>query len=251
MRSTLVPMGPGKTGSAEVVPLVQQGFSAPAYTHTAGLQLPLDFGQPGAECLDTDGLGVTFGSGRVPGHAPGPRADGNGRPSPDPLDPGQQGAAFGQQVPVREPEASSLVRVSAPAHREDDFAVSACLRTRRDSALPLASSLPSAHRAARSADASEPRCSPASRSTAASASGTRSRVRTRAPAGGATTNGSVIVRSALTRHHRRSGASLLAGRCSAARTREPSTPGSAPTGGHKAGHRTRSAPPPCPLPSRR
>jgi hypothetical protein len=96
---------------------------------------------------------------------------------------------------------SSLVRVIAPAHRDDDSAVSARFRAARDTARPFASSRPSAHRAARSRPASDPRCNPAARSTASSAGETRSRVRTLAPAGAAATNGAAISRSPLTRQH--------------------------------------------------
>src|SRR6266568_4465627 len=42
---------------------------------------------------------------------------------------------------------SSLVRVIAPAHRDDDSAVKARFRTARDEASPFATSRPSAHRA--------------------------------------------------------------------------------------------------------
>jgi hypothetical protein len=55
----------------------------------------------------------------------------------------------------------SLVRVIAPAQRDDDSPVSARLRHARDAAFPLASSRPSAHRAARSRPANIPRCRPA------------------------------------------------------------------------------------------
>ena len=63
---------------------------------------------------------------------------------------------------------SSLVRVIAPAHRDDDSAVSAFFRRARDPARPFASSRPSAHRAARSRPASDPRCVPTAHSTASS-----------------------------------------------------------------------------------
>ena len=52
---------------------------------------------------------------------------------------------------------SSLVLVIAPAHRDDDSAVSARFRAARDAARPFASRRPSAQRAARSAAASDPR----------------------------------------------------------------------------------------------
>ena len=51
---------------------------------------------------------------------------------------------------------SSLARVIAPAHRDDDPAVSARFRSRRDTARPFASSRPSAHRAARSRPGQRP-----------------------------------------------------------------------------------------------
>ena len=89
---------------------------------------------------------------------------------------------------------SSLVRVIAPAHRDDEAAVSARFRTARDRARPFASSRPSTHRAARSRPASEPRYAPAAHSTASSCAQTRSRARTRAPPGAAATNGAVIGR---------------------------------------------------------
>src|SRR6185437_14356744 len=90
---------------------------------------------------------------------------------------------------------SSLVLVMAPAHRDDDRAVRARLRSLREAAFPFPSRRPSAHRAARSADARDPRYVPTARSTAASSAVTRRRVRTRAPAGAATTNGAAISRS--------------------------------------------------------
>jgi hypothetical protein len=52
---------------------------------------------------------------------------------------------------------SSLVRVIAPAHRDDEAAVSARFRPARDTAFPFASSRPWPHRAARSLPASDPR----------------------------------------------------------------------------------------------
>jgi hypothetical protein len=97
---------------------------------------------------------------------------------------------------------SSLVRVIAPAHRDDDLAVSARFRAARETARPFGSSCPPAHRAARSPPASDPRWLPAARSTASSCGDTRSRARTRAPVGAAARNGSAIRRSPLTRHHR-------------------------------------------------
>src|SRR5260370_10959086 len=92
---------------------------------------------------------------------------------------------------------SSLVRVIAPAHRDDASAVSARFRTARDRVRPRASSRPSVHRAARSFPASDPRCPPTARSTASSCADRRSRARTRAPAGAAATNGAATGRSQL------------------------------------------------------
>jgi hypothetical protein len=82
-----------------------------------------------------------------------------------------------------------LVRVIAPAQRDDDDAVSVRLRSVRPSGPG-----PTAQRRARSLPASLPRCSPTMPSTAASCWLVRSRVCTRAPAGGATTNGAMIER---------------------------------------------------------
>ena len=98
---------------------------------------------------------------------------------------------------------SSLLRVIAPAQRDDDPPVSARFRAARDTARPLASSRPSAQRAARSRKASDPRCAPTARSTASSCAETRSRVRTRAPAGAAATNGTAIRRNPPTRPPKR------------------------------------------------
>jgi len=64
----------------------------------------------------------------------------------------------------------------------------------REAARPLASSRPSPQRAARSRLASDPRCRPTAHRTASSCADTRSRVRTRTPAGAAATNGSAIGR---------------------------------------------------------
>ena len=86
------------------------------------------------------------------------------------------------------------MRVMAPAQRDELSAVMARFRSRRDSARSFAVSLPSAERFARSTPASEPRWDPTARRTATSLSSVRSRVRTRTPLGGATTNGSVTWR---------------------------------------------------------
>ena len=79
---------------------MQQGFPAPAHAHPPGAQLLFDFGQPGAERLDADGLGVPSGGGWVPAYPPGPLPRHHRQPGLDPLDAGQQGAALGQQVAV-------------------------------------------------------------------------------------------------------------------------------------------------------
>jgi hypothetical protein len=90
---------------------------------------------------------------------------------------------------------SSLVRVIAPAQREELVAVRERLRTRREVARAFASSLPSRHLRARSPFASDPRWVPMATSTEESVSEACSRVRTRAPLGGATAKGSSISRS--------------------------------------------------------
>jgi hypothetical protein len=81
------------------------------------------------------------------------------------------------------------VRVIDPAQRLDAWLVRVRLRAARWSGAG-----PSRHRQARSAPARRPRYSPTARTTASSAAESRSRVRIRAPAGGATTNGSLIER---------------------------------------------------------
>lgn len=87
---------------------------------------------------------------------------------------------------------SSLVRVIDPAQREEDRPVSVFFRPARR--LCAAGTSPIRARAARSAPASAPRCSPTARSTTTSAGERCSRVRMRHPEGGATTNGAASSR---------------------------------------------------------
>jgi hypothetical protein len=91
-------------------------------------------------------------------------------------------------------QASSLVRVIAPAHRDEHNPVIARLRSRRATPWPLVFRRPSEQRAAKSAPARRPRWAPTAARTASSPGDTGTRVRTRAPAGGATTNGAAISR---------------------------------------------------------
>jgi hypothetical protein len=85
----------GQAGAREVVPLARQGFAASAHAHLPRLQLPFDVGEPGAECLEADGLGVPFSSGQVPAYPPGPFPGWHRQPGLDPGDAGQQRAALG------------------------------------------------------------------------------------------------------------------------------------------------------------
>ena len=113
--------------------------------------------------LQADGLGVPLGGGGITAIRPTlPPAGTASRASIRPM------RAFRLVFPARRfcsasRHWSSLVRVIAPAHREEDSAVSARFRTARDAARRLASSRPSAHRAARSRPASDPRYVPAAR----------------------------------------------------------------------------------------
>jgi hypothetical protein len=75
----------------------------------------------------------------------------------DPADASPQRPCLGSQVTLANCQQSSLIRVIAPAHRDELAAVISCLRRRRDSALALASRQPSWHRCARSALARRPR----------------------------------------------------------------------------------------------
>ncbi len=147
---------------------------------------------------------------------------------------------------------SSLSRVIAPAQREELVAVSERLRTRREVARASASSLPSRHLRARSPLASDPRWVPTATSTRESVSEACSRVRTRAPLGGATTKGSSISRSRRV--------TVPSSACGV--TSKPPVPGRArhsagpclrgcgPTGAHKGAHRSWSRPRSCPGPDR-
>ena len=119
--------------------------------------------------LQPDGLGVPLGRGGVPAHPARLPARRDRQPGLDPADPGLQAGLSARRFCSASRHWSSLVRVIAPAHRDDDSAVSARFRAARDTARPFASSRPSAHRAARSRPASDPRCAPAARSTASSA----------------------------------------------------------------------------------
>ena len=96
------PLSFGETGIGEVASLAQQRFPAPAHAHPPGVQLLLHFGQPGAEPLDADGLGVPFRGGRVSAHPPGPRPRRHRQPGLDQLYAGQQGSALGRQVAAGE-----------------------------------------------------------------------------------------------------------------------------------------------------
>ena len=122
---------------------------------------------------------------------PGWRTRESGRPSAgwdqqpclDPPDADLQGGSLRAQVLHRQP----VLVLAGPGDRSGPpgrrFRGHRPLAPGADAARPLASSRPSAHRAARSRPASDPRCRPAVRSTAWSCADTRSRVRTRAPAG--------------------------------------------------------------------
>ena len=180
-------------GGGEAGPLAQQRPAAPHHRHCPRLQLPLHPGQAGLQRVEADHLGVPLRWRRVPARPAWLPARRDGEPCLDPADPGLQACPRRTQVPFGQARTwSSLVRVIAPAHRDDDLAVSARFRAARETARPFASSRPSAHRAARSPPASDPRWLPAARSTASSCGDTRSRVRTRAPAGAAATNGAAI-----------------------------------------------------------
>jgi hypothetical protein len=111
-----------------------------------------------------------------------------------PGDAGLEAPALGQEIARASPKASSLVRVIAPAQRDELAPVNERFCSRRESAFSLAESRPLRQRSARSLAASEPRWVPTALSTAASAPATFNRVRTRAPDGGATTNAAVISR---------------------------------------------------------
>jgi hypothetical protein len=64
--------------------------------------------------------------------------DGHGQTPPNPVDPRPQGHRLSDQVPLSNPQASALVRVIAPAQRDEQAEVSACLRSRRETARRLA-----------------------------------------------------------------------------------------------------------------
>ena len=136
---------------------------------------------------------------------------------------------------------SLLVRVMAPAHRDELAAVRLRLRSAR-----FASPRPLPHRAPRSAPALPPRWRPTVVSTSWSAPVTNSRVRTRAPVGRRATNGARIERLRLTGRppHPAAAPAPPAPRCEL-HSAAPSPPGCGPTAAHTGARRTRSAPRPC------
>ena len=90
---------------------------------------------------------------------------------------------------------SSAARVIAPAHRDDDTAVTACLRCARHTAWLWESTRPNRTRPASSPRYTDPSSAPIALSASASAAVARTRVRIRTPAGAAATTGSPIRRS--------------------------------------------------------
>jgi hypothetical protein len=89
------------------------------------------------------------------------------------------------------------VRVIAPAHRDDDTAVIARLRSARQARWPSGPSTPQRILPASSLRYTDPKNKPIVLNVVASAAVTFNRVRTRTPAGGAATTGSTIRRNAL------------------------------------------------------
>src|SRR5450756_1688854 len=90
---------------------------------------------------------------------------------------------------------SWVARVIEPAHRDDDAEVRPRLRSRREAALPAASSFSSPKRLTRSARYNDPRNVPTSRSACSSAGVGCRRVLIVTPDGGETTNDSANPRS--------------------------------------------------------
>ena len=100
---------------------------------------------------------MPLGGGGIPARPPRLPAYLDRQPGLDRADAGPQAGLSGAQVLPASRTWFSLVRVIAPAHRDDETAVSARFRPARDTAFPFASSRPSPHRAARSLPASDPR----------------------------------------------------------------------------------------------
>ena len=195
------PLVLGHPGGGEVVPLAQQRLPAPHHRHRSRLLPPVRPGKPAAQRLEPDGLGVPLGRGGIPAHPARLPAGRDGQPRLDPADAGVQAGLLGAQVPLG---LAPLVFAGAgdrPGPPRRRLGRQRPLARRAGDGFPFASRRPSAHRAARSRPASDPRCLPAARSTASSCGDRRSRVRTRAPVGAAATNGAATGRIPLTRRH--------------------------------------------------
>ena len=136
------PLRLGEPGGGQVIPFAQQGLPAPHHRHDPRLQLPLHPGQPGLERLQPERLGIPLGGGGIPAHSAGLRAAGTAsrawiRPMRV-----RRLDLWPRRFCAASRQASSLVRVIAPAHREDDAAVRALFRAAREAARPVASSRP-------------------------------------------------------------------------------------------------------------
>jgi hypothetical protein len=182
-------------GGWQAVTGLRQPGPAPAHRHPPGIDPGFHAGEARPQRLHPPLLLESPGLGGVPPPAVPARPGRDREPALDRLDPASQGGAPGLKIPVGElPGILGRAgdRAGPPGRRP---AGHRRFRTARDTARPLASRRPSRQRAARSADASDPGCTPAAARTAASTGVTRSRVRTRAPAGPATTNGGATSRS--------------------------------------------------------
>jgi len=130
--------------------------AAPGDGYPAAGDPLLNAGKPGLERLEPCDLAVPLGGVRVAGQPAAPLPGGDGGTGPGLPHPGGEGGALGREVPARELPGVLARSGDRPGPPGRSPAVRARFRSRRDSALPLAPGLPSAHRAARSRPAGDP-----------------------------------------------------------------------------------------------
>jgi hypothetical protein len=146
--------------------------------------------EPGGEQLQAALLLPAFGAAGIAAGPPSPAPHRCGQPRPEIPDRPPQAGPFVQQVAV-----APLPLILAGAGDRPRPSAGAGPVSKRFLRVLWPSPWPSRQRSPRSWPASRPRYSPTSRSTAWSATESRSRLRMRAPIGGATTNGVAMARS--------------------------------------------------------
>jgi len=141
----LPPLPPGgfaEAGSIEIVTGLRETGSSRQIETRPSSRRRFDPRQPRPEVLEAPALLVRL----LPGLKAAALADGDREPPLDPVDTGGECPSLGDKVAPGELPGVSLVRVIAPAQRDELAAVIARLRSRRDCARCLAESLCSRQR---------------------------------------------------------------------------------------------------------